>query len=273
MNRLRICSRKISPTSLIAAALLMIILLFGVGLAIAQSNANYDLTWWTVDGGGHVSITGGPYTLLSGAGQPEAGPAVSSGNYTLQSGFWPSKNPLHLVYLPIVVKPDGPDLVGSFTLNPAGPNFNAGQAVVINAVVTNQGNVPASAFWVDFYINPAATPSVNHPWNSLCGMTPCYGLAWYVSGGLGPGQSINLTSTPSSYAAGYSIWPGYFAAGTSHLHLYVDSWNPGVGSGGVFESREDNNLYSLPGGVIVTGMTTAVEVPAPDSLPDRPVRY
>ena len=46
----------------------------------------YDLSWWTVDGGGNQS-TGGTYVLTGTAGQPDAG-AASATIYTLASGFW-----------------------------------------------------------------------------------------------------------------------------------------------------------------------------------------
>jgi hypothetical protein len=46
----------------------------------------YDLSWWTVDGGGGAAV-GGPYTLTGTAGQPDAG-VLSGGPYTLGGGFW-----------------------------------------------------------------------------------------------------------------------------------------------------------------------------------------
>jgi len=107
---------------------------------------------------------------------------------------------------------------------------------------------------------------VNLAWYDICGMTPCYGLAWHVSGGLAPGQSVTLTSTPDSYAVDYSIWPGSFASGTSDLYLYADSWNPWVSSGAVLESDETNNLAE--GHITVTGL--GGELTAPVDLPSIP---
>ncbi len=57
-----------------------------VGVVWAQTGGGYDLTWWTVDGGGGAA-SGGSYTLTGTAGQPDAG-TVSGGGYTLYSGFW-----------------------------------------------------------------------------------------------------------------------------------------------------------------------------------------
>jgi hypothetical protein len=216
-------------------------------------------------------VSGGSYELLSTAGQPEGDTILNGGQYSLKSGFWPGYVTYFTTYLPVVLKyyPPTPDLVGSFTLTPAGPSISAGEPVVINVVVTNQGDAPADGFWVDFYINPAGTPSVNTRWNDLCGMSPCYGLAWYVSG-LETGQSINLSS--NSPAAAYSLWPGYFAGGTSTLQLFVDSWNSTVSYGSVGEKIESNNLFIYPGGVSVTGLSAASEAPNASELPNRPAR-
>lgn len=256
---------------------LVVLLLAVAGGAFAQTGGNYDLTWWTVDSGGSgggdagKQIAGGAYELLSTVGQPEGAAIIGGGAYVLRSGFWPGYAINYDVYLPIVFKlnPQPPDLVGSFTLTPPGPNFNAGSPVTINVVVTNQGQLPADGFWVDFYINPAHTPTVNHRWNDLCGISPCYGLAWYVSG-LGAGQSIALSS--NNRIPEYSVWPGYFASGTTNLHLYVDSWNPGASYGSVSELNEGNNLYTYPGAVMVTGLTLSNEEADVQRLPLRPAR-
>jgi hypothetical protein len=46
----------------------------------------YDLSWWTVDGGGGAA-EGGPYSLTGTLGQPDAG-VLSGGTYILGGGFW-----------------------------------------------------------------------------------------------------------------------------------------------------------------------------------------
>jgi hypothetical protein len=252
------------PSRLLSLAAL---LLLGGGLAVyAQTGGGYDLTWWTVDGGGKTGVSGGEYTLLSTSGQPDAEVPISGGQYTLLSGFWPGETLLRgNVFLPIVLRGSSsslPDLVGSFSLSPDKANYSAGESVLITAVVTNTGPGAAGPFWVDFYMNPSRTPTVNDPWNTLCSLSPCYGLAWYVSGGLGPGASVTLRSDCADpaqyphepcYGSLYSIWPGHFAGGTSDLYLYVDSWNRTVPSGGVEESNESNNLGERHG-LAVTGL-------------------
>ena len=60
--------------------------LFMVSVALAQSGGGYDLTWWTADGGGGAA-SGGGYALNGTIGQPDAG-ALNGGGYTLAGGFW-----------------------------------------------------------------------------------------------------------------------------------------------------------------------------------------
>ncbi len=107
--------------------------------------------------------------------------------------------------------------------------------------ITNQGLGTAEPFWADFYINPSETPGPNRVWNQLCSLDPCFGIAWGVGQQLAPGESITLRSTVDQISAEHSVWPGWFAAGSHTLALYVDSFGPRA-SGNMDESREDNNL-------------------------------
>ena len=56
-------------------------------LAGSSANGQYELSWYTIDGGGGRS-SGGPYTLMGTIGQPDAAWS-SGGNYELLGGFWP----------------------------------------------------------------------------------------------------------------------------------------------------------------------------------------
>ena len=49
--------------------------------------ADYDLKWWTVDGGGCIASTAGSYILSGTAGQPNA-ETGSTGLYALNGGVW-----------------------------------------------------------------------------------------------------------------------------------------------------------------------------------------
>jgi hypothetical protein len=67
--------------------LVVIASLLVVSTVLAQTGDGYDLSWWTVDGGGGSS-SGGPYTLSGTVGQPDAG-VLSGGTYALAGGFRP----------------------------------------------------------------------------------------------------------------------------------------------------------------------------------------
>lgn len=176
------------------------------------------------------------------------------------------------IFMPLLSRPGKPDLVGSFTVSPNGPNYQVGDPVLITVVVKNQGSNWASGFWVDFFINPSQRPAPSgQTWNKLCTLSPCYGIAWFVEQPLHPGESVTLTSTPGSYSIPYTYWPGSFAAGTSDLYLLVDSWNPNTSTGAIPESDESNNLAELHG-LVVTSASLTGEVQFPmlePILPDR----
>ncbi len=77
----------------------------------AQSGGGYNLTWSTIDGGGGTSA-GGIYALSGTAGQPDAGPAMRGGGYTLVGGFWSggaSFTSRRAIYLPLVLRAYDPN--------------------------------------------------------------------------------------------------------------------------------------------------------------------
>jgi hypothetical protein len=133
---------------------------------------------------------------------------------------------------------------------------------------TNRGNAPAGAFWVDLYLNPSSPPTgANQVWNTRCGMQPCYGIAWFVPEGLAAGQSVTLSSRTAP--SGYSSWPGWFAAGTTDIYVYVDSYNPEVAAGAVPEQDETNNRAEFHG-LQVTGPNSRALPITPDRLVRSP---
>jgi hypothetical protein len=80
--------------------------LAAVPVVVAQTGSDYDLSWWTLDGGGDTLITGEGYRLSGTAGQPDAG-VLSGGGYTLGGGFWRGgavSGQFCYVYLPLVLR-------------------------------------------------------------------------------------------------------------------------------------------------------------------------
>ncbi len=65
-------------------ALIAVLSFAAAAPALAQP---YDISWWTVAGGGGTS-TGGIYSLSGTIGQSDAGPAMSGGIYTVTGGYW-----------------------------------------------------------------------------------------------------------------------------------------------------------------------------------------
>jgi hypothetical protein len=70
----------------------------------ALAQGGYELSWWTVDGGGTQAGEG--YGLASTTGQHEA-LTWSGDGYTLAGGFWvggPTIGGEYLLFLPLVVR-------------------------------------------------------------------------------------------------------------------------------------------------------------------------
>ncbi len=60
-------------------------------LAGGPSGGPFEITWYSIDAGGGESA-GGAFTLAGTIGQPEAGPELSGGPFTLRGGFWAGVN-------------------------------------------------------------------------------------------------------------------------------------------------------------------------------------
>lgn len=71
------------------AALILsnLVLFLAVSSAVAQRDGLYGVSWFTADGGGGQSQEG-DYAISGTIGQPEAGPVMIGGQFTLQGGFW-----------------------------------------------------------------------------------------------------------------------------------------------------------------------------------------
>jgi hypothetical protein len=174
---------------------------------------------------------------------------------------------------PPVVAEGQPDLIGSFRLSPNRRSFTAGEPVQVTAVITNIGTAATDrTFWVDLFINPDEPPDPSQlplTWNQTCNLDPCFGIAWGVTQILAPGESITLVSTPDQYFLEQTVWPGWFASGSSDLYLYVDTWHTTGQPGTQDELDETNNRTDLHG-LQVTGENPPVLLPqSHSSLPPR----
>ena len=92
-------------------AVVFVFLALGLGSARAapmpradtQAGSGYDLTWYTIDGGGAMFSTGGSYSLGGTISQSDAG-TLGDGGYTLNGGFWGGVALNYNIYLPLVLK-------------------------------------------------------------------------------------------------------------------------------------------------------------------------
>jgi hypothetical protein len=66
-------------------------------------STGYDLTWYTLGGGGDTS-TGSGFIFAGTIGQSDAGTAMNSNGFTLAGGFWIGVASQYHVYLPLVIK-------------------------------------------------------------------------------------------------------------------------------------------------------------------------
>jgi len=64
--------------------------LAGAALLITSAAvAQYDIDWYTIDGGGDMWTAGGDFELSGTIGQPDAGVTMTGGDFALTGGFWP----------------------------------------------------------------------------------------------------------------------------------------------------------------------------------------
>jgi hypothetical protein len=70
-------------------------------LAVSAADT-YELTWWSIDGGGIMNASAGEDSLSGTIGQPEAG-VFSGGGYALTGGFWGLES-YGAIYLPLIIR-------------------------------------------------------------------------------------------------------------------------------------------------------------------------
>lgn len=75
------------PMNRINIVLFLTFVFTTLSVAAAQS---FDVSWYTIDGGGATFSTGGAFQLGGTIGQFDAGPTpMTGGAFTLTGGFWP----------------------------------------------------------------------------------------------------------------------------------------------------------------------------------------
>jgi uncharacterized repeat protein (TIGR01451 family) len=208
-----------------------------LAIGVSGSAQTYDLSWFTVDGGGATFSTGGSYSLGGTIGQPDASNAITGGTFSLVGGFWA---PTGFAFADLsITKTDG--------MTTAVP----GGSVTYTITAANSGPNVALATVGDTF--PAACTSV--AWT-------CVGAGGGVctAGGSGNiGDSVNLPVGASvTYTATCTLSPS--ATGTLSNTATVTA------SGGVIDpvpgnnSATDNDTLSAQADLSITksdGLTTA----------------
>lgn len=143
------------------------IIVFGVLLLmqLATSAQTYSVDWSTVDGGGGTS-TGGVYAVSGTIGQPDAGNAMSGGNYIVTGGFWsvlavvqtPGAPLLRITHSGSSVIVSWPSSPGGFTVqqnnnlaNPAGWSAYSGTMSTNNGVISITVTPPVGNLFLRLY--------------------------------------------------------------------------------------------------------------------------
>ncbi|MBN2257201.1 MAG: hypothetical protein JW704_05185 [Anaerolineaceae bacterium] len=87
----------------LAAMLAVALLITSLAFSAVWAANGYEVSWYTIDGGGGSS-SGGNYLVMGSIGQPDAGSQSGSG-HGLTGGFWSWLEGLLYNYLPLIKKP------------------------------------------------------------------------------------------------------------------------------------------------------------------------
>jgi uncharacterized repeat protein (TIGR01451 family) len=188
------------------------------------------------------------------------------------------------VYLPIILgnwdgtlppQPPNVDLViQSINFVPLSPPAS-GTPYNVQVVVQNVGTgTVTSGFFVELYLNPSRTPAVGDSWQELSQsaggpcivsghLNPaCYGRAWQVPAGLGPGATWTLSTDPALNPTLpiFDNWPvggAPYSSSHSPIIALADSM------GAVAETNEGNNLSTQLIGAALGADAIRSLLPAP----------
>jgi len=90
------------------ALILIVLVLLLISAVMVAAENGYTIPWWTIDGGAQTS-SGDGFTLNGIAGQPDAGLAMTGGDYGVTGGYWSAAEsevpePKLKVYLPFIMR-------------------------------------------------------------------------------------------------------------------------------------------------------------------------
>lgn len=121
-----------------------VFLVCGLTLSSAQAQS-YSVDWFTVDGGGGTSA-GGVYSVSGTAGQPDPGPVLAGGPFTVTGGFWGVVEVIQTPGAPrLKIRREGLNVIISW------PNPSTG---FVLQQTTQLASPPGAIIWTDVTIVP-----------------------------------------------------------------------------------------------------------------------
>lgn len=166
------------------------------------------------------------------------------------------------VYLPLISQEMYRDRLPDLIVESLAASTDA-----MTVTLRNVGEAPVTdAFWVDVYVNPEQTLTVNRPWHTIAGN----GAVWGVTQSIAPGAALTLTLGDPFYSTFYSGKDPFPVGGV--VYALADSVDFSHVYGAVLESSEENNLFGpvqvTPGGPTIV-IPTASGVGLHPMLPAR----
>ncbi len=84
--------RYTQPMKFNAISMLSALAFSSAASLAGPSGGQFEITWYTIDAGGTNNASGGSFELSGTIGQPDAGPVMTGGQFSLAGGFWPGVN-------------------------------------------------------------------------------------------------------------------------------------------------------------------------------------
>jgi hypothetical protein len=115
-----------------------IIFLFSLLVPIISFAQSYTIDWYKIAGGGSSTSSNGQYSVSGTIGQPDAGGAMTGGNYSLTGGFWSMISVVQAPGVPrLIIVPNGANSVKILWPDPATNTYTLQQ----------NNNLVATANW------------------------------------------------------------------------------------------------------------------------------
>ena len=182
-------------------------------IAYAQGGGGYDLSWWTVDGGGE-EVSGGGFTLNGTAGQADAHSALTGGGFSLTGGFWTPEGAttcaVPLTGIHVIGSSSGqPNVALVYTADPqpVGAASPITYTWSTDGLQSGQGTASATYLWTtegNKSVQLAAKNCGGQTFNDTQGVTISAACAVPITGTEITGQTAGVVNVNYTFAAGFT---------------------------------------------------------------------